>query len=58
MPKHIVTEIMRFFEDYKVLEGKTVEVGARMSRDDVLQKLRESAARYRAEVGRLKAEFA
>jgi inorganic pyrophosphatase len=58
LPKHIVTEIMRFFEDYKVLEGKTVEVGARMSRDDVLQKLRESAARYRAEVGRLKAEFA
>ena len=55
LPKHVVTEMMRFFEDYKVLEGKAVEVGAQISVDEARQALRSSAARYRAEVGRLKA---
>jgi inorganic pyrophosphatase len=58
LPKHVVTEMMRFFEDYKVLEGKTVEVGARLDVEGARRALREAAARYRAEVGRLKAEFA
>ena len=56
LPKHVVTEMMRFFEDYKVLEGKAVEVGARLTVDGARHALRESAARYRAQVDRLKAE--
>jgi len=48
--------MMRFFEDYKVLEGKAVEVGARLTVDGARHALRESAARYRAQVDRLKAE--
>src|SRR5215467_11836275 len=55
LPKHVVTEMMRFFEDYKVLEGKTVEVGARIDVAEAKSALRSAAARYRAEVGRLKA---
>jgi inorganic pyrophosphatase len=57
LPKHVVTEIMRFFEDYKVLEGKTVEVGARIDVAEAKRALRSAAERYRAEVGRLKAEL-
>ena len=55
LPKHVVTEMMRFFEDYKVLEGKTVEVGARIDVEEAKRALRSAADRYRAEVGRLKA---
>jgi inorganic pyrophosphatase len=58
LPKHIVTEMMRFYEDYKVLEGKAVEVGARLTLDEARRSLRAAAARYRAEVGRLKAGLA
>jgi inorganic pyrophosphatase len=58
LPPHIVTEMMRFFEDYKVLEGKTVEVGARINVAQARQALRDAAARYRAQVDQLKARFA
>jgi inorganic pyrophosphatase len=50
LPKHVVTEIMRFFEDYKVLEGKTVEVGARIGVEEARRALREAVERYRAQV--------
>ena len=55
LPKHVMTEIMRFFEDYKVLEGKAVEVGARIGVEEARGALRASVERYRANVGRLKA---
>ena len=55
LPKHVVTEMMRFFEDYKVLEGKTVEVGARIDVAEAGRALREAAARYRADEVRLRA---
>jgi inorganic pyrophosphatase len=57
LPKHVVTEMMRFFEDYKALEGKTVEVGARIDVAEAKRALRSAAERYRADVGRLKAEL-
>jgi inorganic pyrophosphatase len=53
LPKHVITEMMRFFEDYKVLEGKTVEVGARLGVDDARRALRAAVERYRAERTRL-----
>jgi len=56
LPKHVMTEIMRFFEDYKVLEGKNVEVGARIDIGEVRRALRSAVERYRAEAARLKGE--
>lgn len=46
LPSHVVIEIRRFFEDYKVLEGKPVAVGADLDRDQALQLLRVAAERY------------
>jgi len=54
LPKHVVTEMMRFFEDYKVLEGKAVEVGARLDVDGARRALRAAVERYRAEEVRLR----
>jgi inorganic pyrophosphatase len=57
LPRHVTAEIMRFFEDYKVLEGKTVEVGARMGPDAARRILRASVERYRAQADRLRPEM-
>ena len=46
LPPHVVIEIRRFFEDYKVLEGKPVAVGADLDRDQALALLRTAAERY------------
>ncbi|HEX6836733.1 MAG TPA: inorganic diphosphatase [Polyangia bacterium] len=46
LPQHVVIEIRRFFEDYKVLEGKPVAVGADLDRDQAIALLRAAAARY------------
>jgi inorganic pyrophosphatase len=46
LPPHVVVEIRRFFEDYKVLEGKPVAVGADIDRDQALALLRAASARY------------
>jgi inorganic pyrophosphatase len=53
LPKHVMTEIMRFFEDYKVLEGKSVEVGARLGVPEARRALVAAAQRYRADAARL-----
>jgi inorganic pyrophosphatase len=47
LPRHVVAEMMRFFEDYKVLEGKTVEVGAQMNAVEAVRIVRGAAERYR-----------
>ncbi|MCU1282523.1 MAG: ppa [bacterium] len=47
LPGHLVTEMRRFFEDYKVLEGKPVAVGADLSREQAIEVLRVAARRYR-----------
>ena len=49
LPSHVVAEIRRFFEDYKVLEKKPVAVGADIDRDHALKLLREGAERYTKE---------
>ena len=47
LPSHLVAEMRRFFEDYKVLEGKPVAVGADLTREQAVTALREAARRYR-----------
>jgi inorganic pyrophosphatase len=47
LPKHVVREMKRFFQDYKVLEGKNVEVGEPLGPDDALRILRAALAGYR-----------
>jgi inorganic pyrophosphatase len=47
-----VVEMMRFFEDYKVLEGKAVEVGDRITVEEAHQALRDSIQRYRERFGK------
>jgi inorganic pyrophosphatase len=49
LPPHIVAEMRRFFEDYKVLEGKPVAVGGDLSREQAIEVLRRAARRYRDE---------
>jgi inorganic pyrophosphatase len=47
LPGHVVAEMRRFFEDYKVLEGKPVAVGADLSGEQAIEVLRAAARRYR-----------
>jgi len=47
LPKHVVREMKRFFQDYKVLEGKNVEVGEPLGPDDALRILRAALEGYR-----------
>jgi len=54
LPQHVVAEIMRFFEDYKVLEGKTVEVGGRIDAAEAARIVRASVERYRAHAAELR----
>jgi inorganic pyrophosphatase len=52
LPRHVMSEGMRFFEDYKTLEGKIVEVGERIDAAEAGRQLRASVERYRAFVRR------
>jgi inorganic pyrophosphatase len=47
VPQHLLLEMRRFFEDYKVLEGKPVAVGADLSQKDADRIVGECVARYR-----------
>jgi inorganic pyrophosphatase len=47
LPRHIVVEMKRFFEDYKVLEGRPAAVGEELSPEHAIAAVREAAARYR-----------
>jgi inorganic pyrophosphatase len=49
LPQHVVAEIRRFFEDYKVLEKKPVAVGADIDREQALALMRAAAERYSKE---------
>jgi inorganic pyrophosphatase len=56
LPRHVMTEMIRFFEDYKVLEGKVVEVGDRIDRAEAQRQLLAAVERYRVHGARLRAE--
>lgn len=47
LPAHTFAEIRRFFEDYKVLEGKEVQVDELVNAAEALKILKESFAMYR-----------
>jgi inorganic pyrophosphatase len=46
LPGHTLRQLRRFFEDYKILEGKRVEVGEFDGRGEALKTLRGALARY------------
>jgi inorganic pyrophosphatase len=48
LPPHVVLELGRFFQDYKVLEGKMSEVDDLYDRKRALEVIAESIATYRS----------
>jgi inorganic pyrophosphatase len=48
LPKHVIREMQRFFQDYKTLEGKAVEVTTPLGPADALRIVRDALAAYRA----------
>ncbi len=52
LPRHLMAEIMRFFEDYKALEGKGVEVGESITRAQAMRVVLAAVERYRQKFGR------
>jgi inorganic pyrophosphatase len=54
LPRHTFTEIKRFFEDYKVLENKQVEVDVFSGPEVAVKVVREALALYRREENRLR----
>jgi inorganic pyrophosphatase len=55
LPPHRLRELHRFFMDYKVLEGKAVEVETPLGSAEALKCLREAVAHYARERDRLRA---
>ena len=47
LPKHVIREMVRFFQDYKALEGKDVAVDEPLGVDVALRVLRAALANYR-----------
>ncbi len=54
LPPHRLRELQRFFMDYKVLEGKTVEVEKPLGPDEALRVLREAVGLYIRDEARLR----
>jgi inorganic pyrophosphatase len=54
LPAHISKEMRRFFEDYKALEDKAVEVAEMAGAERANQVLRDAFALYRKEESRLR----
>jgi inorganic pyrophosphatase len=48
---HVLVELKRFFQDYKILEGKKSEVDELYDRAKALQVIRESLQNYRGKSG-------
>ena len=49
LPQHVMLEIRRFFEDYKVLEDKPVAIGQDLDCDQAIALLRGASERYSRE---------
>ena len=47
LPAHVMRELQRFFEDYKVLEQKQVQVEALVGPDEAVRTIREALELYR-----------
>lgn len=53
LPPHILLQVQRFFEDYKILEKKAVKVEGFLSKEDALRVINESIEAYEAKCGGL-----
>ena len=51
LPPHLLRELQRFFQDYKILEGKVSEVDELYDRAGAIRVINESRAGYRAREG-------
>ncbi len=47
LPKHVIREMERFFQDYKTLEGKRVEIMESLGPTHAIRILRDALASYR-----------
>jgi inorganic pyrophosphatase len=54
LPGHLFKEIQRFFQDYKVLENKAVNIDDLLGSGAAIEAVRESFAMYRREENRLR----
>ncbi|HJK98425.1 MAG TPA: inorganic diphosphatase [Polyangiaceae bacterium LLY-WYZ-14_1] len=54
LPRHVAREIARFFEDYKVLENKTVKVDEMEGREGAIRVVKEAVQMYHREENRLR----
>ena len=53
LPPHILLQVQRFFEDYKILEKKAVKVEGFLSKEDALRVIKESIEAYEVKCGGL-----
>lgn len=51
LPPHILLQVQRFFEDYKILEKKAVKVEGFLSKEDALRVIKESIEAYEVKCG-------
>ncbi len=54
LPSHTMREIKRFFQDYKTLEKKEVQIDELMGRDDAVQVVKEAFQMYREKESQLR----
>lgn len=48
LPPHTMIEITRFFQDYKTLENKTIEVEPILGKEDAMTIIRDNISAYKA----------
>jgi inorganic pyrophosphatase len=54
LPKHVITEVQRFFEDYKILEHKEVVIDSLRGHFDAVNTIKEALALYQQNIKKLR----